>query len=159
MTCQQCGAVNDSGQRFCYNCGARLAEAQTQATQPTMQAPPQLNVPPPPAPIQPAPYQQMPGGYQQMPGGYAPAVIPNSNMAVISLVSGIVAWVVLPFVAALVAIITGHMARGEIRRSGGQLSGDGLAVIGMVLGYAQMALIVLGGCALFFFFVVAVAAA
>jgi hypothetical protein len=31
------------------------------------------------------------------------------------------------------------MGRGEIRRSQGQLEGDGLAVIGLVFGYVQLA--------------------
>ena len=40
----------------------------------------------------------------------------TSALAVVSLVMGIASWTVLPFVASIVAIITGHMARAEIRR-------------------------------------------
>ena len=156
MVCAQCGATSDEGQRFCYNCGARLAEPQAQqAAQP-------LPFAPPPAPTQPAGYQQPPGqyqlpaSYQPAPAGYAPQVIPNSPLAITSLVSGILAWVVVPFIAAIIAIVTGHMARGEIRRAGGRLSGDGMAIIGMVLGYAQLALIALGAC--FFLFIIVAAA-
>ncbi|NTU79119.1 MAG: DUF4190 domain-containing protein [Chloroflexales bacterium] len=97
----------------------------------------------------------MPAQYQQAPAGYAPQVIPNSNMAIASLVSGILAWVVVPFIAAIIAIVTGHMARSEIRQSGGRLSGDGMAVIGMILGYAQLALIALGACFMLFVIVAA----
>lgn len=146
MICAQCGATSDEGQRFCYNCGARLAEP---APRPVM-APPAQGLPtqPPAAPIQPA-------AYQPAPYGYAPSVVPNSPLAIASLVSGIVTWVMLPFVAAIVAIVTGHMARNEIRRSGGRVTGDGMAIVGMILGYTQIALIFLGAC--FFLFVVAIA--
>lgn len=158
MICAQCGATSDEGQRFCYNCGARLAEPQ-QAAAAAQTLPP----PPPPAPYQQVPgqYQQVPGQYQmpapyqQAPAGYAPQVIPNSPMAIASLVSGILAWVFLPFIAAIVAIVTGHMARGEIRSSGGRFSGDGMAIIGMILGYAQLALFALGAC--FFLFIIVAA--
>ena len=36
---------------------------------------------------------------------------------------GIASWTVLPFVASIVAIITGHMARAEIRRRPHELEG------------------------------------
>jgi Domain of unknown function (DUF4190) len=98
----------------------------------------------------------MPMTYQQAPAGYAPQAIPNSPLAIASLVSGILAWVFLPFVAAIIAIVTGHMARGEIRRSAGRFSGEGMAIIGMILGYSQLALIALGAC--FFLFVIVAAA-
>jgi hypothetical protein len=115
-------------------------------------APPSLS-----PPAQPQPLGQ-PLGYQQAPV-YGPVAVPNSNLAIISLVSGILTWVLLPVIAAIVAVITGHMARREIRQSGGQLAGDGLALIGLILGYAQIALAFLGVCAGLFFFVIAVAAA
>ena len=57
-------------------------------------------------------------------------------MAVVSLVCGIAAWVICPFVAGLIAVFTGHAARGEIARSGE--GGDGLAVAGLILGYLNV---------------------
>ena len=60
--------------------------------------------------------------------------------AVVSLVFGILAWCVLPLVGAIVAIVCGHLARGEIRRSQGSMEGGGLAVAGLVLGYGQIVL-------------------
>lgn len=63
----------------------------------------------------------------------------TSTMAVISLVCGIASWCVLPVLGAIVAVVCGHVARGEIRRSQGQMEGDGLAVVGLVLGYVQLA--------------------
>jgi hypothetical protein len=68
---------------------------------------------------------------------------PTSTMAVVSLVSGLVSWVLLPLLAAIVAIITGHMGRSEIRRSNGALDGDGMAVAGLILGYLQIGLLII----------------
>ena len=76
----------------------------------------------------------------------------TSSLAIASLVSGILGWTLLPVLGTLVAIVTGHMARAEIRRSGGALEGDGLAIGGLILGYAQLAMIVLGVLVLFLFF-------
>ncbi len=59
----------------------------------------------------------------------------TSTMAIVSLISGIVSWFLIPFIAAVVAIITGHMAKKEIRLSNGLLTGNGMATAGLVLGY------------------------
>lgn len=72
------------------------------------------------------------------------AVRQTSSLAIVSLVSGILGWTLLPFVGTLVAIVTGHMARKEIRNSGGRLDGDGLAVGGLVLGWVSAALWLIG---------------
>lgn len=155
MVCPQCGATSDEGQRFCYNCGSRLDSQAASSPQPVAVASPQGGQPlPPPAPIQPTGYPQ-PGYQQPAPGAYLPQAIPNSTMAIVSLVSGIISWVLFPIIAAIAAVITGHMARREIRNSGGRLSGDGLALIGLVLGYANLALAFLGICAFIAIFVVA----
>ncbi len=75
---------------------------------------------------------------------YRPAR-PTSSLAVVSLVFGILGWTLLPFVGAIVAIICGHLARGEIRRShiDNRPEGDGMAVAGLVLGYSQVIFAVL----------------
>ncbi|MBN8480041.1 MAG: DUF4190 domain-containing protein [Xanthomonadales bacterium] len=68
----------------------------------------------------------------------------TSGSAVASLIFGILAWVFLPLIGALVAVILGHIARGEIRRAPrGAIEGDGLAIAGLVLGYVQIAFCVL----------------
>ena len=77
---------------------------------------------------------------------------PTSSLAVISLVAGIVSWLLLPFVAGLAAIICGHMARSEIRRSNGAMEGDGLAIAGLVLGWVNVVLCVLTVAAVVLFF-------
>ena len=63
-------------------------------------------------------------------------------MAIISLVSGLVSWFFIPFLAAIVAIITGHMARGQIKNS--TETGDGLAIAGLILGYLNIAMSCVG---------------
>lgn len=70
----------------------------------------------------------------------------TSTMAIISLVSGIVSWFMLPIIGAIVAVITGHIAKRQIRESLGRLTGDGLATVGLVLGYIQLALAILSFC-------------
>ena len=67
----------------------------------------------------------------------------TSTLAVVSLVFGILGWTLLPFLGSLVAVVCGHMARGEIRRAQGALEGDGMAVAGLVLGYLVIGLSVL----------------
>jgi hypothetical protein len=77
------------------------------------------------------------------PGGAAPAQDrPINSLAIVSLVAGIAGYVIPhPFVAGLVAIVTGHMARGQIRRTGE--GGAALALAGMILGYVHLFLSVL----------------
>jgi hypothetical protein len=76
----------------------------------------------------------------------------TSSLAVISLLFGILGWTLLPFLGSLVAVVCGHMARGEIRRAQGALDGDGMAVAGLVLGYLMIGLTVLSLLAIFLFF-------
>ncbi len=83
---------------------------------------------------------------------------PNSTLAIISLVSGILGWTVLPLLGAVVAVITGHMAKREIRDSAGTLGGDGMATAGLVLGYSSLALGLLVICAVIGIIVVAIIA-
>ena len=64
---------------------------------------------------------EQPAGYQK-----------NSVLAVVSLVLGLASFF-FPIVCSLGAIITGHIARSEIRK--GTQSGAGLAMAGLVLGY------------------------
>ncbi len=76
----------------------------------------------------------------------------TSTMAILSLVFGILSWVALPFLGAVVAIVTGHLARGEVRTQPERYDGDGLAIAGLVLGYGQLVitLLVVLGVVLFF---------
>jgi len=76
----------------------------------------------------------------------------TSTLAVVSLVFGILGWTLLPFLGSLVAVVCGHMARGEIRRAQGNLEGDGMAVAGLVLGYIVIGLSLLAVLAAILFF-------
>jgi len=69
-----------------------------------------------------------------------------SSMAIVSMVSGIACWFVLPLIGALIAVITGHMAKKEIRESGGRLSGVEMANAGLALGYVHLAISFLAVC-------------
>jgi hypothetical protein len=63
----------------------------------------------------------------------------TSTPAILSLVFGIASWIALPFIGAIVAIVCGHIARGEIRRAApGAIEGDGLAIGGLILGYLHL---------------------
>ena len=64
-------------------------------------------------------------------------VNPNSTLAITSMVSGILGWTFLPIIGAILAILTGHMAKSEIKKSDGRLAGDGIATAGMILGYTS----------------------
>lgn len=98
---------------------------------------PTATIPPPAPPPYPGPPYPA-AGYPPMP--YVPAYprITNSN-ATLSLVLGIVAWLVCP-VTAIFAIIYGRRAQDEIDASGGTQTGDGMAKAGIVLGWVLVGL-------------------
>jgi hypothetical protein len=62
--------------------------------------------------------------------------VETSTKAVLSLVCGLLFFIPFLFIA---AIVFGHLALSEIRKSAGRLKGDGLAIAGLVLGYIQIA--------------------
>lgn len=64
---------------------------------------------------------------------------PTNNLAVASLVAGIVGYTGFPVVASIVAIVCGHLARAEIRKTGEE--GDMMAIFGLVLGYSHIAIV------------------
>jgi Domain of unknown function (DUF4190) len=84
--------------------------------------------------------QQPPAVPPQQPAQYA-VVQPTNSLAIVSLVAGIASYFVVPVIGAVVAIITGHMARGQIRRTGE--GGSGLALAGLILGYVHLLLAVI----------------
>jgi Domain of unknown function (DUF4190) len=67
----------------------------------------------------------------------------TSNLAIVSLVMGVACWMVLPVIGSIIAIVCGHMARAEIRRSLGTIEGDGMALAGLILGYIHIAFVLL----------------
>lgn len=86
--------------------------------------------------------------------------VPNNQMAVISIASAAVTWIlgglgscaltfVFPPVAlctgglfligSIVAVVTGHMGRKQIKESNGTQGGDSLALFGLILGWVGIA--------------------
>ena len=81
-----------------------------------------------------------------LPEGQSPAP-QTSSLAVLSLVLGALSPVMLcacftSLITSPVAIITGHLARRRIRASGGLVTGGGMALGGLILGYVSLALTV-----------------
>jgi len=76
----------------------------------------------------------------------------TNSLAIISLVAGVGSFFahIIPgvggFTVALVAVITGYMARNQIKRTGEQ--GMGMATAGMIIGIVHLVLIALGVIAL-----------
>ena len=75
--------------------------------------------------------------YQQQPQ----PVQGTNALAISSLVCGIIGWII-PILFALLAIIFGHVARSQIKRSG--QGGAGLALAGLILGYIQFVIMSIG---------------
>ncbi|SDR87281.1 DUF4190 domain-containing protein [Microbacterium paraoxydans] len=99
------------------------------------------------APQQYSPPQQYSAPQQYaapQPYGAAPAR-PTSGLAITSLVCGIAGvvlfWAIVPMLASITAVITGHMALGQIRRTPG-LGGRGMAIAGLILGYVMIGVLV-----------------
>ncbi len=73
----------------------------------------------------------------------------NSTTAIVSLILSILGLIgILPFIGSIVGLILGYNARNEIDRSGGSLSGRGMAQWGIILGWIGVALWVALGCLL-----------
>jgi Domain of unknown function (DUF4190) len=65
---------------------------------------------------------------------YAPISVPTNSLAIVSLVSSILSWVFLPLVGGIVGLVTGIMARKEIKQGNGAQGGDGMATVGIIVG-------------------------
>ena len=94
------------------------------------------------------PNPQFPG----QPPVYFPTPISTSTAAVVSLISGILAWIGVFGLGGVLAVVFGHIAKGEIRKSNGAIGGSGMATVGLVLGYANIAIVLLGICFFFLMF-------
>lgn len=111
MLCSLCAAENPNNGRYCVKCGALLQGQRAM--------PPQ------------APYVNASGEPYGGPSETSPKAIG-------SLVCGLIIFF---FPSSIVAIVLGHLALGEIRRSGGRLKGAGMATAGLALGYAGVTVI------------------
>lgn len=69
-----------------------------------------------------------------------PVAAETSGKAIASLSFGVLS-LLLSIPAGIVAVVFGHLARRDIRNSGGRLQGDGQALAGLILGYISFAAI------------------
>ncbi len=83
---------------------------------------------------------QLPGGGMALFIAPAPVVRGTNSLAVAALVCGVAEFFTVGLTA-IPAVILGHMARGQIRRTGEQ--GSGLALAGLILGWVAIILFVL----------------
>lgn len=116
--CAHCGgALPTAGAAFCPGCGKSPSPTGA-PLQPVVSAPSY-------APGYPAPY---------------PTVIQTNGLSTASLILGILAFFCMGPLASIPAIICGHMARKQIAESGGMQTGAGMALAGLILGYANLVL-------------------
>lgn len=109
MHCNRCGESNPDTSSFCSRCGQPLnSEAAAM---------------PPPASAAPAvPYSGVPV---------------TDGKAVAALVLGLLTFVIW-ILAAVPAIVLGHLSLSDIKRSGGRLKGRGMALTGLIIGYLSI---------------------
>lgn len=93
---------------------------------------------PPPPPLPPSAYQPPASPFVQAPG-QTPR---TSGLSIVSLVFGVLGLVL--FIPSLAAVICGHIACSDIKRSQGAQTGRGLAIVGLVLGYISLSIVPIG---------------
>ncbi len=108
MFCPSCGAEVSQGDAFCRLCGRSLSAPNSTPAEPSLGSKTAGT----------AEEREEPPG--------------RSGEATASLILGLFSFV--PIIG-LLAVIFGHLAKGSIRRSGGRLLGEGMASLGLVLGY------------------------
>jgi hypothetical protein len=89
-------------------------------------------------------YPQYPPNPQYPPTGYGgpPLAVKTNGLAVASLVCSCVG-VILFTLPCILGVIFGFVARSQIRRSEGMQKGDGLALAGIIVGFAGIALAII----------------
>jgi hypothetical protein len=108
-------------------------------------APPYYTPPPSPQPTNPPAYPGYPPYGSVPPAGYpsyyAGPMPPSTNgLAIASLICSIASFVVLPFVGGVLGVVLGHVALSQINQSEGREEGRGMAIAGLIIGYANLAL-------------------
>lgn len=68
----------------------------------------------------------------------SPTNVETDGKAIGSLVCGILSLTIFSCLAGIPAIILGHMSRSAIRRSMGRLTGGGMALAGLIMGYVSI---------------------
>lgn len=80
-------------------------------------------------------------------------MLPSSTLAIVSLVSALLGFTFVPVIGGIVALVTGYMARNETRSIPPKASGDGMATAGIIMGWVQLGLLVVGICCVVVYFV------
>jgi len=109
MNCPTCGAAKQPNAAFCSQCATNLL------------VPPGTGAPPP------NPYGQpygQPMAYGQDPAYYAPVATRTSGMAIAGFVS---------FFCSLLGLIFSCIGYSECKKSSGAVTGEGLAIAGIVI--------------------------
>lgn len=116
MVCSKCGAKLAAPSQFCPNCGENLTA--------------------------PAAERHVPPSSHAAPGQANPdhGQAETDPKAAISMVLGVLS-ILLSVFAGIPAVIFGHLARASIRRSSGQLKGEGMALAGLITGYISLFLL------------------
>jgi hypothetical protein len=115
MFCNTCGAENPATGRFCNHCGRPLTAeaAATMQASTAASAPPAYNGPK-----------------------------KNSGKAIASVALGVFALPLnLLLLPGICAVVLGHFALSQIKRSAGRLKGEGMAIAGLVMGYLSFVMV------------------
>ena len=132
----------------CTRCGREFQVGAPATGAPVMPPPiPQQVRPMQSAPMQAAPMQSAPmnvgpnSPFEQRPTmGYAGAPVPTSGWAIASLIVGIAGFCV-PLICSVFAIIAGFIGLSQTKE--GRATGRGMAIAGIILGFAGLALNIL----------------
>lgn len=120
----------DDQNQTAHNTDADLPPASPVPVEPEAPRSPAVSYPYPP-PSAPMPNYAAP--LVPMPS-YAAQVVDTNAWAVISLVASILGWVGLFGLGGIVGVVTGLVARNQIKARPGAQAGDGLALAGIILG-------------------------
>ena len=115
MVCKNCGTYDDTGAKFCPNCGASLTEQEAAPATPA---------------AQPAAVTQNPV-FNNAPVQNVPQ--PGKGMAIAALVLGIVSFFCTPIVTGVLGIVFGCVAKSKGYPGGMATAGIVCGVIGLIL--------------------------
>ncbi|RKE63457.1 MULTISPECIES: DUF4190 domain-containing protein [Microbacterium] len=103
-------------------------------------------VPPPAPPYANPPQQQayQPAGYPPPAYGYGGYQPQKTNaLAIVSMIASIVGFIwILPIIGSIAGVIMGHISLSQIKRT--NENGRGMALAGLIVGYAGLALAIVG---------------
>lgn len=136
MRCTTCDADVLANAAFCVRCGTRLPSVAS-APKKTLQSAPSAA-----APSFVAQGAESYGIQPYTPHSYPTSIAApqTSTIALMSLIFGILAWVVLPIIGGIIAVIAGHLAQREIQTSDRHIQGSKIALAGLILGYLHLLL-------------------